>query len=131
VLDFIARVLGSEVFRGGALFIAVISGTTAVILQFVRNRPTMAKIEDDARAALDASTHAELKRLAERLDQADARNKECEREQKQSRERIRELEDEIAGLRRQLLHLQETNLRVMIDSGTVPPDMMTTLRYVK
>lgn len=131
MIEQIGAILASNVFRGGALFTAVVTGIVAVAVQLIRNRPLLERLEDDARVALDASTQAELKRLAERLDQADQRNRECEEERRLDHARIRALEEEVSGLRRQLVQFQESQVRVLAHAGAVPPDMMTTLKVIK
>lgn len=131
MLDQIGQILSSDAFRGGALLATALSGVIAVILLLLKQRPLWAKLEDEARIALDASTHAELKRLAERLDQADKRSKECEDERLLDHKRIRALEEEIAGLRRQLVQFQESQVRLLANAGAVPADMVATLKVIK
>jgi hypothetical protein len=72
MIEAIGRILASDVFRGGALFLAVISGSTAVILQLVRNRPTMRKLEDEKDAAIRSEGRTDLKDCKERIDQLQA-----------------------------------------------------------
>lgn len=119
-MDWLADVLSSEVFRGGALLAAVVTGITAITLQLLRRGPILAKLDDDARKALDDSTQAELKRLGERVDDAERRHAKCEETLDALRNRFRTVEDNMTGLRNQILQYEQTTVRMLRNREEAP-----------
>lgn len=128
-MEWITSLLSSDVFRGSALGVAVVLASASLTLQLLKNKPIQAKLDDDARSALDAATQAELRRQAERLDAAEKRHSQCEEDmrklwqdysaaQRTYIDKMRTHEEEIGGLRRQILQLQESQLRQMVAPET-------------
>ena len=116
-MEWLGHLLASDTFRGGALLAAVVTGITAIL----------AKLDDVARVALDASTQAELKRLGERLataerrvDDAERRHSDCEKQLDLQRAAVRELQDNMAGLRRQLTQYEQTTVTMLRNRETEP-----------
>lgn len=126
-MEWLGHLLASDTFRGGALLAAVVTGITAITLQLLKRGPILAKLDDVARVALDASTQAELKRLGERLataerrvDDAERRHSDCEKQLDLQRAAVRELQDNMAGLRRQLTQYEQTTVTMLRNRETEP-----------
>lgn len=126
-MEWVAHLLGSDVFRGGALLAAVVTGITAITLQLLKRGPVLAKLDDEARKALDDSTQAELKRLGERLanaeqrvDGAEHRHAQCEEALDHQRQQVRQLQDDMTGLRRQLAQYEMTTVTMLRNRETAP-----------
>lgn len=119
-MEWLGQILASDVLRGGALLVAVVTGIAAITMQFLRNQPVLVKLEDEARKALDDSMLSELKRLAERVSDAEHRHAECESLLQTLRADFRTIEDAMAGLRRQLVQYQETTVRTLRNQRAAP-----------
>lgn len=119
-MEWLGQILASDVLRGGALLVAVVTGIAAITMQFLRNQPVLVKLEDEARKALDDSMLAELRRLAERVSDAEHRHSECESLLQTLRADFRTIEETMAGLRRQLVQYQETTVRTLRNQRAAP-----------
>jgi predicted nucleic acid-binding Zn-ribbon protein len=120
VIEWAGQLLASEAFRGATLLVAVVSGITAITLQILKRGPAIAEIDDKARKALDDSTQVELKRLAERVDDAERRHANCEEQLDHQRAAVRELQDDMTGLRRQLIQYEQTTVTMLRNRETAP-----------
>lgn len=126
-MEWFAQLVSSDVFRGSALLAAVVTGITAVTLQILKRGPVLAKIDDQARKALDESTQAELKRLGDRLasaearvDSAEQRHANCEDQLDAIRKEYRTMQDDMNGLRRQLVQYERTTVSMLRNQATAP-----------
>jgi septal ring factor EnvC (AmiA/AmiB activator) len=126
-MESLGQLLASEVFRGGALLAAVVTGITAITLQLLRTGPIREAQEHKARKDLDDSTQAELARLNERVDAearrtdaAELRHAQCEKELSAVRSDFRGLEDTVTGLRRQLVQYEQTTVTMLRNREEAP-----------
>lgn len=121
-MEWLGQLLASDVFRGGTLLVAVVTGVTAVTLQILKSGPVLAKLEDEARKALDESTQTELRRLAEQVVLQARLHAECETELDKMRKTVRKVEDDMEGLRRQLVQYEQTTVS-MLRNQAGPPEV--------
>jgi hypothetical protein len=123
-MEWLGKLFASEELRGGAIFVAAFGAVAALVLQVLRNFPVLVKLDDENRKALDASVQAELVRLGTCVSEADKRHAECEERQLKMQSEflatVRRLEEEIAGLRRQLAQYQQTTIRTLRNRTAAP-----------
>lgn len=124
--EWFSALIQSQVVQSASLITLTIAAVTAITLQILRNGPATAKLENDTREALDTSVQRELTRLADRIDAAEKRHLECEERyvelQQSSADTLRKLENEIAGLRSQLVQYQRTSIRMIRNRQEAPRD---------
>lgn len=125
MIEWVGHILGSDTFRGGALFATALSGMIAIVLLLVKQRPIFHGQKLNARKSLDESVDRELKRLSEEVAAEAERHKVCEEELRHARTRdisqsrkIGRLMRDQDGLRRQLQQLEENRVIIL---GNVPP----------
>lgn len=119
--------LGSptELLKGASFLTVAILATTTIVIQMLRNQPVNAKAENEARKSLDKAVQVELRRLSDRVDHSEQKHLECEERnlelQREHIETVKRFEDQLAGMRRQLIQYQQTVIERGVATAELPP----------